>query len=146
MTRSSTPPGIPIAPGLDVQKLGPFGWDLAPSESFNGLTTVTLRYTEEEVEGLDESRLTVAFHDENVNQWRQDGVYIAGSNVLTNELVFQADRFGFFTFAEGSRPVPPTPTATPGPLSALSPGAGSLFPLLVLPAAAGGLMLRRVTA
>jgi PKD repeat protein len=144
MTRSLTPPGIPIAPGLDVQKIGPFGWDLAPSESFNGLATVTLRYSDIDIAGLNEDRLTLVYRDTAGKQWSQSGVFIESLDKVQNRIVMKTLHFTFFAFAEGAQPTPPTPTPTPGPVPAPPNGPPSSFAWVVLVLGIGGVALRRM--
>ena len=104
LTKSATPAGPSLGPG--IQKVGLFGWDLQPSESFSGYTKVTLHYSDGDLIGLDEGGLTLAYRDSTRNQWRQDGLFIESLDPALNTIVFQTQHFTFFTLAQGAQPQP----------------------------------------
>ena len=141
LIKNPTPSDPQLGPGID--RVGLFGWELRPNESFNGLATVTLRYSDGDILGLNEAKLTVAFLDQNLNQWRQDGVFIDSLNAAQNTIVFKTQHFTFFTFAEGAQPPPPTPTPTPRPMGSYPVQRSEWLPLLALLAAVGALSLRK---
>jgi PKD repeat protein len=104
LTKGATPGGVSLGPGVD--KVGLFGWDLQPAENFTSFVRLTLRYSDGDLVGLNEDRLTLAYRDQSLNQWRQDDLFIESFDPDQNTIVFQTLRFGFFTFAEGSQPQP----------------------------------------
>jgi len=81
--------------------------------------TLALEYTDLQVAGLDELKLTFYYFDEAVGQWRSDGITIIERDTVNNRLIVQiAHLTTFALFGSTLTDVPtltPTPTPTPGP-------------------------------
>lgn len=61
--------------------------------------TITLHYTDADVQGLDQSRLQVFYLDNSTHTWKTDGIVIVDRDVANHRIVFtikHLTRFGLF--------------------------------------------------
>jgi len=88
--------------------------------------TLMLEYTDEQLQGLDELKLSFYYFDEAMGQWRSDGITIVERDAINNRLVVQITHLT--TFALFGSTLTDVPTLTPTPT--LMPGQMLYLPLI----------------
>lgn len=71
--------------------------------TFQQPVSVVIEYTDADVAGLDESALTLFYHDGAAQQWAQTGITLVSHDLVNNRITFTVTHFTSFALGEAHR-------------------------------------------